>query len=151
MTKILFVCHGNICRSAMAECVMTMLIRQRGLEGRLSADSAATSGEEIGNPIYPPAARKLREKGVPVLPHAARRMTAGDYAGYDLLIGMDDANIRNMNRIAGGDPDGKIRRLMDYTARPGEVADPWYTRDFESAWRDVNEGCQALLDALEKR
>ena len=151
MMKILFVCHGNICRSAMAECVMTMLIRQRGLEGRLSADSAATSGEEIGNPIYPPAARKLREKGVPVLPHAARRMTAGDYAGYDLLIGMDDANIRNMNRIAGGDPDGKIRRLMDYTARPGEVADPWYTRDFESAWRDVNEGCQALLDALEKR
>ncbi len=130
---------------------MTMLIRQRGLEGRLSADSAATSGEEIGNPIYPPAARKLREKGVPVLPHAARRMTAGDYAGYDLLIGMDDANIRNMNRIAGGDPDGKIRRLMDYTARPGEVADPWYTRDFESAWRDVSEGCQALLDALEKR
>ena len=130
---------------------MTMLIRQRGLEGRLSADSAATSSEEIGNPIYPPAAQKLRERGVPVLPHAARRMTAGDYAGYDLLIGMDDANIRNMNRIAGGDPDGKIRRLMDYTARPGEVADPWYTRDFESAWRDVNEGCQALLDALEKR
>ena len=151
MTKILFVCHGNICRSTMAQCVMDQMLIQRGLKGRVSADSAATSTEEIGNPIYPPAARKLREKGVPVLPHAARQMTPANYKEYDLLIGMDDANIRNMNRIAGGDPDGKIRRLMDYTARPGEVADPWYTRDFESAWRDVSEGCQALLDALEKR
>ena len=149
MIKVLFVCHGNICRSAMAECVMTMLIRQRGLESRFSADSAATSREELGNPIYPPARRKLAEKGVPVLPHRARQMTAADYAQYDLLIGMDDANLRNMTRIAGGDPDGKIRRLMDYTRRPGQVADPWYTGDFESTWRDVSEGCAALLDALE--
>ena len=146
--KILFVCHGNICRSAMAECVMDMLIRQRGLEDALSADSAATSAEEIGNPIYPPAARKLREKGVPVLPHAARRMTAADYGKYDLLIGMDDANIRSMIRIAGGDTAGKIRRLLDYTDRPGQVADPWYTGDFEATWRDVSEGCRALLAAL---
>ena len=118
------------------------------MEAEGSLDSAATSAEEIGSSIYPPAARKLREKGVPVLPHRARRMTAADYGGFDLLIGMDDANIRNMHRIAGGDPDGKIRRLMDYTRRPGEVADPWYTGDFESTWLDVREGCEALLDTL---
>ena len=149
--KILFVCHGNICRSAMAECVMDMLIRQRGLEDALSADSAATSAEEIGNPIYPPAARKLREKGVPVLPHAARRMTAADYEEYDLLLGMEERNLVNMRRIAGGDPEGKIRRLLDAAPRPRDVADPWYTGDFETAYRDIAEGCQALLDRLTEK
>ena len=150
MTKILFVCHGNICRSAMAECVMAALVRERGLEGRIAVDSAATSTEEIGNPIYPPAARKLREKGVALLPHRARRMTAADYNKYDLLIGMDDANIRSMRRIAGGDGAGKIFRLLDFTDRPGQVADPWYTGDFEAAWRDVSDGCAALLERIEK-
>ena len=148
MLRILFVCHGNICRSAMAECVMAWLLQKRGLEGKVAVDSAATSTEEIGNPIYPPARRKLAEKGVPVVPHAARQMRPGDYGKFDLLIGMDDANIRNMRRIAGGDPAGKIRRLLDYTDRPGQVADPWYTGDFESTWRDVLEGCEALLDAV---
>ena len=148
MTKILFVCHGNICRSPMAECVFTELAARRGLEDRVSAASAATSSEELGNPIYPPAARKLWEKKIPVLPHAARRMTAGDYGLYDLLIGMDGANIRNMTRIAGGDPEGKIRRLLDGTARPRDVADPWYTDDFETAYQDIREGCEALLTRL---
>ena len=148
MTRILFVCHGNICRSTMAECVMAHLVREQGLEDEIAVDSAATSNEEIGNPIYPPAARKLREKGVPILPHTARRMTAEDYGTFDLLIGMDDANIRAMKRIAGGDPEGKVHRLLDFTSRPGEIDDPWYTRDFEAAWRDVSAGCTALLSRI---
>lgn len=151
MTRILFVCHGNICRSTMAECVFVDLVNKAGLSDRFAADSAATSTEEIGNPIYPPAARKLREKGVPILPHRARQMRAADYDRYDLLIGMDRANIRNMTRMAGGDPAGKIRMLLDFTATPGEVADPWYTGDFESTWLDVSRGCAALLEVLASR
>ncbi len=150
MIKVLFVCHGNICRSTMAECVFTLLAAERGAAEAFAVDSAATSTEELGNPIYPPAARKLREKGVPILPHRARQMTAADYDRYDLLIGMDEANRRNMTRIARGDPAGKIRLLLDFTDRPGEVSDPWYTRDFEAAWRDIRRGCEGLLDALLK-
>ena len=148
MMKILFVCHGNICRSTMAECVFTHLAREAGLFGRFAVDSAATSREELGNPIYPPAARKLREKGVPILPHRARQMTAADYEGYDLLIGMDEANRRNMTRLARGDPAGKIRLLLDFTDAPSEVSDPWYTRDFERAYQDIRRGCAALLRYL---
>ena len=148
MTKILFVCHGNICRSIMAECVFADKAQKRGLAGEFAVSSAATSREEIGNPIYPPAARKLREKGVPILPHAARQMTKADYAEYDLLIGMEEYNLRNMLRITGGDPAGKLRRLLDFTSRPGDVDDPWYTGDFEAAWRDIDAGCEALLSAL---
>ena len=148
MIKVLFVCHGNICRSTMAECVMSRMVRDRGLEGEISVDSAATSSEEIGNPIYPPAARKLREKGVAILPHTARRMTAADYGRYDRLIGMDEANRRNMLRISGGDPEGKISLLLDHARHPREVADPWYTGDFETAYRDIEEGCAALLESL---
>ena len=148
MTKILFVCHGNICRSTMAECVFADLAEKAGLGEHFAVDSAATSTEEIGNPIYPPAARKLREKGVPIRPHAARRMTAADYDAFDLLIGMDEANRRNMTRIAGGDGAGKISLLLDFTDRPGEVSDPWYTRDFERAYQDIRRGCAALLAAL---
>ena len=145
MTKILFVCHGNICRSPMAEFVMKDLVAKAGAGERFVIDSAATSTEEIGNPVYPPARRELTAHGVPCGAHAARQMTRADYDRYDLLIGMDSANIRNMTRICGGDPKGKIHRLLDYTAHPGDVADPWYTGDFSATWRDVLEGCTALL------
>ena len=143
--KILFVCHGNICRSPMAEFVMKDLVRKAGREDEFEIASAATSTEEIGNEVYPPARRKLAEHGIGCKGKTARQMTRQDYAHYDLLIGMDSWNIRNMLRICGSDPEGKIQMLMDYTRRPGDVADPWYTGDFEVTWRDVLEGCQCLL------
>ena len=134
MKKILFVCHGNICRSPMAEYVMKDLVRKAGLESQFHIESAATSREEIGNPVYPPARRKLAEHGISCDGHAARQLINADYENYDLLIGMDRANLRDMYHICGGDPDGKLRLLMDYTDRPGDVADPWYTGDFEATW-----------------
>ena len=145
MIRILFVCHGNICRSPMAEFVMKDLVKNAGLENQFHIESAATSTEEIGNPVYPPARRKLAEHGISCAGKTSRQLAKADYAQYDLLIGMDRANIRNMNRICGGDPDGKIKLLLDYTARPGDVADPWYTGDFDATWRDVLEGCRELL------
>ena len=148
MTKILFVCHGNICRSPMAEFVMKDLVKKAGLEGQFQIASAATSTEEIGCPVYPPARRKLAEHGISCAGKTARQLTKDDYTQYDLLIGMDRANIRNMNRICGGDPDGKIKPLMDYTDRPGDVADPWYTGDFDATLRDVLAGCGGLLRAI---
>ncbi len=151
MTRILFVCLGNICRSPMAEYVMRDLVRQAGLEDKIQVASAATSREELGNPVYPPARRKLAEHGIACEGHSARQMTAADYDRFDLLIGMDQNNLRNMNRICGGDPQHKLRMLMDYTDRPGEVADPWYTGDFERTWQDVLAGCQGLLEQLESR
>ena len=150
VTKILFVCHGNICRSPMAEFVMKDLVRQAGLEWKYEIASAATSSEELGNPVYPPARRKLAEHGIGCAGKTARRLTKDDYDEYDLLIGMDRMNFRNMHRICGGDPEGKIHLLMDYTNRPGEVADPWYTGDFEETWQDVLEGCKRLLELLER-
>ena len=151
MTRILFVCLGNICRSPMAEYVMRDLVRQAGLEDQVQVASSATSREELGNPVYPPARRKLAEHGIACEGHAARQMTAADYDRFDLLIGMDQNNLRNMNRICGGDPQHKLRMLMDYTDRPGEVADHWYTGDFERTWQDVLAGCQGLLAQLESR
>ena len=146
MIKILFVCHGNICRSPMAEFVMKDLVKKMGMEPRFQIASAATSTEEIGNPVYPPARRKLAEHGISCGGKTARQLTREDYAAYDLLIGMDQANIRNIRRICGGDPKGKIHLLLEYASRPGqEVADPWYTGDFEATWRDVLAGCQGLL------
>lgn len=151
-TRILFVCHGNICRSPMAEFVMKDLVKKAGLEQHFVIESAATSTEEIGNSVYPPARRKLAEHGIGCQGKTARQMTRGDYDRYDLLIGMDSWNIRNMRNICGGsDPEDKIVMLMDFTRRPGDVADPWYTGDFEATWRDVLEGCQALLAKLEKK
>ncbi len=149
--KILFVCHGNICRSPMAEYVMKHLVHEAGMDQHYAIASAATSTEEIGNPVYPPARRKLAEHGISCQGHAARQMTRADYDRYDLLVGMDSANIRNMTRIAGGDPKGKIVKLLDLVSlsspRYGEdVSDPWYTGDFEATWQDVQEGCQALLE-----
>ena len=151
MTKILFVCHGNICRSPMAEFVMKDLVKKAGLASQFHIESAATSREEIGNPVYPPARRKLAEHGISCDGHAARQLTNADYEKYDLLIGMDRDNLRDMYHICGGDPDGKLRLLMDYTDRPGDVADPWYTGDFESTWQDVLAGCQGLLRELTAR
>ena len=148
MVNILFVCHGNICRSTMAQYVMEDLVRKAGLEKEFFLDSAATSTEEIGNPPRYGTRRKLREMGVPCGDHRARQLTRRDYADFDLLIGMDDANLRNMRRMLGGDPDGKLHLLLDYTGRPGSIADPWYTGNFDDTWRDVLEGCQGLLEAL---
>ena len=145
MTKILFVCHGNICRSPMAEFVMKDLVKKAGLEDQFRIESAATSTEEIGNPVYPPARRKLAEHGIDCAGKLARQLENSDYDQYDLLIGMDRANLRNMHRICGGDFAGKLHLLMDYTDHPGDVADPWYTDDFETTWRAVLAGCQGLL------
>jgi len=146
--RLLFVCHGNICRSPMAEFVMKEFVKRAGREEEFEIASAATSTEEIGNEVYPPARRKLAEHGIDSKGKRARQMTRRDYDRFDLLIGMDTWNIRNMNRICGGDPEGKIHMLMDYTQRPGDVADPWYTGDFEATWRDVTEGCEGLLEEL---
>ena len=146
--NILFVCHGNICRSPMAEFIMKDLVAKEGLSERFHIESAATSTEEIGNRVYPPAVRKLSEHGISCKGKTARQMTAADYHRFDLLIGMDQWNLRNMRRICGSDPDNKIHLLMDYTDRHGEVADPWYTGNFDATWRDVSEGCSALLERI---
>ena len=132
----------------MAEFVMKDLVKKAGLEDQFQIASAATSTEEIGCPVYPPARRKLAEHGISCAGKTARQLTRADYAQYDLLIGMDRANIRNMARICGGDPDGKIKLLLDFTDRPGDVADPWYTGYFDATWRDVLEGCQKMLASL---
>ena len=151
MTKILFVCHGNICRSPMAEFVMKNLVEKAGLSSAFFIGSAATSREEIGNDIHPGTRRRLEALGIPYTSRRAVQMTAADYDDYDLLIGMDQANLRNMRRICGGDPEGKLHLLLDYTGSPGDVADPWYTGDFEATWRDVLAGCRGLLAALTAR
>ncbi len=148
MYRILFVCHGNICRSPMAEFVMKDLVKKRGIEGEFHIESAATSTEEIGNGVYPPARRELALHGIESSGHHARQLRRDDYDKYDLLIGMDQENIRNMTRMCGGDPDGKIHKLLSYTGSNRDVADPWYTGDFRQTWLDVSAGCQALLETL---
>ena len=148
MTKILFICHGNICRAPMAEFIFKNLVRQAGLERRFEIASAATSREEIGNDMYPPAKRCLRAHGVPFSPRAARQVTPRDYDDWDLLIIMDDLNRRNLNRILPDDPEGKVHTLLSYTGRDAVIPDPWYTDDFESAYRDILRGCKALFEAV---
>ena len=148
MYSILFVCHGNICRSPMAEFVLKDMVEKRGLAGAFYIASAATSREEIGNGVHPGTRRKLAEFGISTAGKRAVQLTAADYDKYDLLLGMDGANLRNMRRILGGAPEGKVRLLLDFTNRPGEIADPWYTGDFDSTWQDVLEGCEGLLDNL---
>lgn len=148
MVKVLFICHGNICRSPMAEFVMKDMAAKAGQAERFEIASAATSTEEIGNPVYPPAQRKLAEHGIGCAGKTARQMTQRDYEYYDHLIAMDRSNLRNMQRFVGSDPAGKVSLLMDHTARPGDVADPWYTGDFSATWRDVAEGCRGLLKAI---
>ena len=151
MVKILFVCHGNICRSPMGEFVMKDLVRKAGLEEHFHIESAATSTEEIGNSVYPPARRKMAEHGISCAGKTARQLRQDDYARWDYLVGMDEANRRNITRMCGGDPEGKISLLLDHTPRPREVADPWYTGDFERTWQDVSEGCAALLAEIRKK
>ena len=151
MVKILFVCHGNICRSPMAEFFMKDLVRKAGRAEEFSIASAATSTEEIGNPVYPPARRMLAAHGIDCTGKTARQLRKADYAQYDYLIGMDQANFRNMQRMCGGDPDGKIYLLLDFTDRPGQVADPWYTGDFQATWDDVLEGCEGLLRHIDNQ
>ena len=148
MIKILFVCHGNICRSPMAEFVMKKMVADAGKKEAFEIASAATSTEELGNSVYPPARRVLNAHGIDCSGKFARQITSRDYQYYDLLIGMDNANMRNMKRAFGGDPENKLRLLLEYTGVSREVADPWYSGDFEATWNDVNAGCAALLETL---
>jgi len=148
MIKILFVCHGNICRSPMAEFVMKDKVKRMGIADEFEVASAAVSAEELGNGVYPPARRKLAEHGISCAGKTAWQMSKADYRRWDLLICMDGSNLRRMHRICGGDSEGKMSLLLDYTDRPRDVADPWYTGDFEATWQDVNEGCEALLRHL---
>ena len=148
MVKILFICHGNMCRSPMAEFVMKALVRSRGLESDYHIESAAVSDEETGNPIYPPAKRCLTQHGVPFdNSKTARKITPADYARFDRIICMDASNLRLIRRIIPSDPEGKIHLLMSYTGRSRDVADPWYTGDFETTFQDILEGCEAMLAA----
>ena len=150
MIKILFVCHGNICRSTMAESIMKELIRRKGIADQYYIDSAATSMEEVGEPMYSPAARKLKEKGIPVGNHYARVLKRKDYQDFDLLIGMDRYNVRNMEYLFGGDREHKIRKMMQYAGSDRDVADPWYTGDFEATWQDLIVSIEKLIEITEK-
>ena len=148
MIKILFICHGNICRSTMAESVFTDMVKKQHIDQLFEIDSAATSREEIGNPPHYGTVNKLKSVGIPVVPHRAIQMTKQDYEYYDYLIGMDTANIRNMNRIAGGDSQDKIYKLLSFAGSGRDVADPWYTGDFNETYRDVVAGCEGFLEFL---
>lgn len=149
MIKILFVCHGNICRSPMAEFVMKDMVKREGLAERFEIHSAATSTEEIGNPVYPPARRVLSEHGISCDGKIARRMTKGDYEYYDYIIAMDKNNIRNIERIVGDDKDHKISLLLSYSGIDRDISDPWYTGNFDATWNDVVKGCKGLLEHIE--
>ena len=146
--KILCVCTGNICRSPMAEFVMKDIVRNAGLEHEFEIASAATSREEIGNPVYPPTKRILKEHGISCEGKTSRQITINDYNYYDYIVAMDQNNLRNLKKIIGDDPQKKVSLLMDYTDRPADVADPWYTGDFNTTWNDVVEGCMGLLSSL---
>ena len=146
MIRILFVCHGNICRSPMAEFILKALVKARGLEYQYYIESAAVSTEEIGNPIYPPAKRCLTQHGIQFdNTKRARQITRADYDRFDRIICMDHSNLRILSRIIPDDPEGKIHLLMSYTGYPRDVADPWYTGNFEEAFQDILEGCEAML------
>ena len=145
MIKGLFVCHGNICRSTMAQSVFAHMVKQKGLEDVFEIDSAATSREEIGNGPHYGTVRKLQQIGIPVIPHHARQMTKKDYEYYDYIIGMDTANIRNMNAIAGGDKNGKIYKMLSFAGSGRDVADPWYTGDFDATYKDVVAGLEGFM------
>ena len=151
MHAVLFVCHGNICRSPMAEFVLKDMVKKAGLSSGLHIESTAVSAEELGNPVYPPARRELAAHGISCQGKTARLMTRADYDRLDLQVCMDSANLRRMERSCGGDPQGKMSRLLDHTAYPGDVADPWYTGDFSRTWQDVEVGCRALLEKLREK
>ena len=147
MTKVLFICHGNICRSTMAEFVMKDLVKKNHVDSQFYIYSAATSREEIGNPVHYGTKRKLAEEGIPCGGHRAVQVTKADYDDYDYLIVMDTNNVRNLMRIIGDDPQHKVYKLLDFTKRKGQdIADPWYSGNFDETFEDVMEGCQGLLD-----
>ncbi len=148
MKRILFVCHGNICRSPMAEFMMKDIVAKRGVEEHYYIESCATSTEELGNDMYYLAKEKLREKGIPFKKRKARRITAEDYTAFDFIIGMDDANLRNIKRVVGDDPLNKVSLLLDYTDYPHSIADPWYNRDFETTYQEIVAGIDGFLNAL---
>lgn len=148
MHRILFVCHGNICRSTMAQFVMEELVRRAGREDEFVIDSAATSTEELGNPVHPGTVRKLAEVGIPVHAHRARQISRSEYGDWDHIVYMDSENAWGLTRILRHDPEGKVSRLLDWTDHPRDVADPWYTGNFDATYRDVLAGCEALLASL---
>ena len=149
LVRVLFVCHGNICRSTMCQSVFSHMVKQRGLENRFVIDSAATSDEETGNPPHHGTVRKLREEGIPLIDHRARRVCARDYERFDYIIGMDGANIRNLNRFFGGDPENKVSKLLSYAGSSRDIADPWYTGNFDETYSDITEGLNGFLKYLE--
>ena len=151
MINVLFICHGNICRSPMAEYIFRDMVQRQGLAQRFHIASAATSREEIGNDVYPPARAELRAHGIPVGHRAAVQVTPRDYDAYDWLLTMDENNARSLRRILPHDPDGKIRPLLSFAGEQRGIADPWYTGDFETTWRDVDGGCRALLRRIQTK
>lgn len=150
MIRVLFICHGNICRSTMAQFVFQDMVNMSGLADQFLIDSAATSTEEIGNPPHRDTIRKMNAVGIPILPHRARQITRSDYQKFDYIIGMDTWNMRNLNQKLNGDPDGKLYKLLTFAGSDRDIADPWYTGNFDETYEDVKEGCTALLAFLEK-
>ncbi len=146
--KVLFICHGNICRSTLAESVFTYKIKKLGLADQFMIDSAATSREEIGNPPHRGTVSKLKQVGIPLVPHRARQISPADYDKFDYIIGMDTANIRNLNRILKGDPEGKVYKFLSFSGSGRDIADPWYTGNFDETYEDVLEGCEGFLQFL---
>ena len=151
MIKVMFVCHGNICRSPMAEFIMKKLVAEAGLSNDFFIASCAVSSEELGNPVYPPARSELAKHGISCAGKTAVRLQKSDYDKYDYFIGMDTSNIRNMQRIFGSDKSGKIYKLLSFAGRGDDVSDPWYIRDFSMAYADIEEGCKGLLNSLTKQ
>ncbi len=145
MIKVLFVCLGNICRSPMAEFVLREMVKREDLQDDFFISSAATSSEEIGNGVHYGTIKKLREVGIPITNRVARKMTKQDYEKYDYIIGMEESNIRNIKRIIGEDKDGKVYKLLDFSNNPRDIADPWYTGNFDETYNDILEGCKAFL------
>lgn len=150
MIKVLFLCHGNICRSTMCESVFTYMIKKRDIADQFIVDSAATSTEEIGNPPHRGTVNKLKQVNIPLVPHRARQITWNDYNNFDYIIGMDEWNIRNLNRMLKGDPEGKIYKLLTFSGSERDIADPWYTGNFDETYSDIVEGCEGFLKYLEE-
>jgi protein-tyrosine phosphatase len=148
MIKVLFVCHGNICRSTLAESVFTYKLKKLGIADQFEIDSFATSTEEIGNPPHRGTVAKLKEQGIPLVPHRAKQITWRDYCNSDYIIGMDSANMRNLNRMLKGDPEGKLYKFLSFAGSNRDIADPWYTGNFDATYDDVVEGCDGFLQYL---